>query len=158
MGKADHFDTFDSLNELFSRLGRKDSEVAEHAKHALEFFRREGAANPNESSWERYVERLADLHLGEAGERDFALAHWHVPSTEVMSPLWIRQRIVSEMKKLAGRRAALLLITGLREAVCPQGRNWTKNRAQQYMRVQAWIDDLACAWASNGSQLQVIVL
>jgi hypothetical protein len=62
------------------------------------------------------------------------------------------------MKKLAGRRAALLLVTGLREAICPAGAYWTKSRQLQYDRVRDWIDALACAWATRGSQLQVVVL
>ena len=81
-----------------------------------------------------------------------------MPTVENFSPLWIRQAIVVEMKKLAGRRAALLLVTGLREAVCPDGAYWTKKRQQQYDRVRGWIDELACAWATRGSQLQVLVL
>jgi len=62
------------------------------------------------------------------------------------------------MKKLAGRRQALLLVTGLRDAVCPDGNYWTKKRQAQYDRVRGWVDELACAWATRGSQLQVVVL
>jgi hypothetical protein len=62
------------------------------------------------------------------------------------------------MKKLAGRRAALLLVTGLREAICPEGRRWTTARETQYQRVRDWINELACAWASRESQLQVVIL
>ena len=99
------------------------------------------------------------MHFGEAGESELAFAHWHVPTVENFSPLWIRQAIVVEMKKLAGRRVALLLVTGLREAVSPAAATyWTKSRQQQYDRARGWIDELACAWATRGSQLHVVVL
>ena len=62
------------------------------------------------------------------------------------------------MKKLAGRREGLLLVTGLRGAVCPEGKYWTKHRETQYQQVRNWIDELVCAWATCGSRLQVVVL
>ncbi|WP_269527229.1 hypothetical protein [Coraliomargarita parva] len=158
MAKPDPIDQLNALNELLAQLGQKDPEFAEHAKRALLFYRQEQTGGPDSESLQRYVERLANLYLGEAGERELALEHWHVPAMEDFSPLWIRQAIVSRMKALAGQRQALLLVTGLHEAVCPPGRRWTANRTEEYRRVRNWIDELACAWASKGAQLQVIVL
>ena len=90
-------------------------------------------------------------------------AHWPLPIgmcrlLRTSVPSGFGQAIVVEMKKLAGRRAALLLVTGLREAVCPDGSYWTQARQAQYDRVRSWIDQLACAWATRGSRLQVVVL
>ena len=48
--------------------------------------------------------------------------------------------------------------TGLRGAVCPQGKYWTKHREAQFQRARCWIDELVCAWATCGSRLQVVVL
>ena len=62
------------------------------------------------------------------------------------------------MMKLAGRRSALLLVTGLREAICPEGKRWTTARESQFHRVRDWINELACAWASRESKLQVVIL
>lgn len=146
-----------TLNELLARIS--DPERSAHARHALEFFFREYPEEAASVDLGRYVEQLARLHFGEAGEPpNLAFVHWHVPQLEDFSPLWIRQAIVARMKELAGRREALLLVTGLREAVCPPGRYWTAKRAAQYQRVRRWIDELACAWATRGAQLQVVVL
>jgi hypothetical protein len=99
------------------------------------------------------------LHFGEEGEPvSLGFSHWHVPRLEDFSALWIRQAIVGQMKKLAGRREALLLVTGLRDSICPPGKYWTRARQAHYERVRGWIEDLACAWASRGSKLQVVVL
>jgi hypothetical protein len=145
------------LNDLLAR--HSEPERREHARRSLEFFCREHPEDAARLDLGHCVERLARLHFGGAEESpELAFAHWHVPQTEDFSPLWIRQAIVSRMKRLAGRRDALLLVTGLREAVCPPGRYWTKRRAAQYQRVRQWIDELACAWASRGSRLQVVVL
>jgi len=158
MAKVDPLARLETLNELFAKLGTKDPELAEHARRALAVYRAEDGGPLVEGALEAYVGRLADLHLGEEGERELALAHWHVPAMEIFSPLWIRQAIVGEMKRLAGQRAALLLVTGLREAVCPPGRNWTKARAAEFERVRGWVEELAAAWATRGSRLQVVVL
>ncbi|MFT6059257.1 MAG: hypothetical protein ACJAS5_000686, partial [Lentimonas sp.] len=140
------------------RTGASAPDRAEHARRALDFFSQEQGSGLIEVSLGECANRLARLHFGVPEESELGFAHWHVPSVEDFSPLWIRQAIVGEMKKLAGRRAALLLVTGLRDAVCPEGAYWTKKRQQQYDRVRGWIDELACAWATRGSQLQVVVL
>jgi hypothetical protein len=158
MAKADPVEQLRTLNELLVQTGASDPERAEHARRALDFFSLEQSHSPTGVSLRECADKLAHLHFGQNGESELAFTHWHVPTLEDFSPLWIRQAIVTEMKKLAGRRAALLLVTGLRECVCPTGAYWTKARQAQYQRVRGWIDDLACAWATRGSQLQVVVL
>ena len=158
MAKSDPVEQLRTLNELLARTGASAPDRAEHARRALDFFSQEQDRGGMDVSLRDCADRLAHLHFGEDGESELAFAHWHVPTVESFSPLWIRQAIVVEMKKLAGRRAALLLVTGLREAVSAEGAYWTKTRQQQYDRVRGWIDELACAWASRGSQLQVVVL
>lgn len=155
--KAAPVDQLRTLNELLGRVS--DPERAEHARRALEFAYQEHPEDIERLPLGDYVDKLARLHFGEAGESiEFAFAHWHVPRLDDFSPLWIRQAIVVEMKKLAGRSEGFLLVTGLREAVCPAGKYWTKHREAQYQRVRNWIDELACAWATKGSRLQVVVL
>ena len=158
MPKADTLEQLRVLNELLARTSGADPEGAEHARRILDFFAVEAEDDWERLSLESCAAKLASMHLGDEALRQIAFAHWHVPSSSCCSPLWIRQAIVAEMKKLAGRQQALLLVTGLREAICPERGYWTKAREAQYRRVRDWIDALACAWASRGSQLQVIVL
>ncbi|MEC8190617.1 MAG: hypothetical protein VX033_05465 [Verrucomicrobiota bacterium] len=46
----------------------------------------------------------------------------------------------------------------MREAICPEGKRWTNARESQFHRVRDWINELACAWASRESKLQVVIL
>jgi hypothetical protein len=158
MAKSDPVDQLRTLNEILARSSASDADRAENARRALEFFSRENADQTVQVCLRDCADKLARLHLGDDESSELAFAHWHVPSLEDFSPLWIRQAIVTEMKKLAGRRRSLLLVTGLRETVCPAGKNWTNKRQAQYQRVRDWIDALACAWATRGAQLQVVVL
>ena len=119
--KAAPVDQLLILTELLGRVS--DPHKAEHARRALEFAYNEHPEDLERISFGNYVDKLAQLHFGESGESaNFAFAHWHVPRLEDFSPLWIRQSIVVEMKKLAGRREGLLLVTGLRGVVCPEGK------------------------------------
>lgn len=155
--KAAQVDQLRTLNEILGRVS--DPERAEHARRALEFAYQEHPEDLESVALGDYVDKLAHLHFGgHEMPGELAFAHWHVPRLDDFSPLWIRQAIVAEMKKLAGRREALLLVTGLREAVCPAGKYWTKHREAQYQRVRSWIEELVCAWATKGSKLQVVVL
>lgn len=158
MSRADTLEQLRTLNEFLARTQGADPEGAEHARRILDFFELEAVDELDRLSLETCAEKLASMHLGDEELRQVAFAHWHVPSASHCSPLWIRQAIVTEMKKLAGRRQALLLVTGLREAICPERGYWTKAREAQHRRVRDWIDELVCAWATRGSQLQVIVL
>ncbi len=158
MTKTDSIERLRTLNELLVWTGASDFEKAEHTRRALDFFSRQHQAGTQTISLENSAYKLARLHLGEESESHVAFAHRHVSSMEVSGPIWLRQAIISEMKKLAGRRAALLLITGMREAICPAGCRWTNARKVQYQRVRDWISELAHAWATHGSCLQVMIL
>jgi hypothetical protein len=155
--RTDALEKLRTLNELLGRLS--DPERADHARRALEFAHREYPEDLARVSLGEYVDKLAQLHFGaKRSPGAIAFAHWHVPRLEDFSPLWIRSAIVSEMRKLAGSRKALLLVTGLRQAVSAEGRYWTRQREAQYQQVRGWIDELACAWSTRGSRLQVVVL
>lgn len=146
-----------TLNELLG--GVSDPERTEHARRALEFAFKEHPEDLDNVLLGDYVDQLARLHFGDGtSPTESAFAHWHVPRLDDFSPLWIRQGIVTEMKKLAGCSRGLFLVTGLREAICPSGKYWTKEREDQYRRVRSWIDELACVWASRSSNLRVIVI
>lgn len=154
---AASLDTLRTLNELLGRLS--DPDRADHARRALEFAQAEHPEDLAEIALGDSVDKLLELHFGQSrGPAGLAFAHWHVSRLEDFSPLWIRQAIVAEMRKLAGSREALLLITGLRQAVGGNGHYWTKKREADYQRVRGWVDELACAWATRGSRLQVVVL
>lgn len=146
------------LSELLARTDGADPEGAAHAQHILDYFSEKSSDELQRLTIESCASKLAQMYLGPEDIREVAFAHWHVPESVGSSPLWIRQAIVAEMKQLAGRRRALLLVSGVRESICAGGRYWTKGREAQYRRVRDWIDELVCAWASRGSQLQVIVL
>ncbi|MEM1221348.1 MAG: hypothetical protein AAGH40_01185 [Verrucomicrobiota bacterium] len=158
MAKPDPIQQLRSVNEVLAHTLQADAEQVEHARRAIDFYEiayREATAKP---LMKEGVETLARVHLNHAESGEVAFAHWHAPASEHFSPLWIRAAIISEMMKLSGSRKAMLMVTSLRDAICPDGNYWTKARESRFRRVREWIEQLACSWATPGSQLQVIVL
>lgn len=158
MAKVDVVEQLRTLNEVLARTGASDPDRAEHARRALEFYHLEQEQRATPLSIRDCADKLVRLHLGADEHPELAFAHWHVPTLEDFSPLWIRQAIVAQMKKLAGRRQSLLLVTGLRESVCPPECYWTQKRQLQFDCVRRWVEDLACAWVTRGSQLQLVII
>lgn len=157
MAKENTFDQLRTLNELFAHTGASISDSAEHIRRVLDFVSKEQSEETVELSFAEGANRLARLHFGPEEERNLLFAHWNVSNNELFSPLWIRQSLIARMKQLAGSRAAFLLITGLREAICPSGRYWTKKRQDYYDRVCDYINELVCAWSTSGSRTQIVL-
>lgn len=161
MPRRDPVEQLRALNELLARTAASDPERAEHARRALDFFSDEQASSTKGQtvpSVGHCARELARLHLGDPPEGPIAFSHWHIPEGQACDPLWLRSEIVARMRELAGRRAALLLVTGLREAISPEGTYWTRARQSEYQRVCDAIDNLTGFWASRGSNLQVVVI
>ena len=155
MAKENTFDQLRTLNELFAHTGASIPDSAEHIRRALDFISKEQNGEAAGLSLAEGADRLARLHFGPEDERNVLFAHWNVSNDEPFSPLWIRQALIARMKQLAGSRAAFLLITGLREAVCPSGSYWTKKRQDYYDLVCDYINELVCARLSPNSTLQM---
>ena len=155
MVKENTVDQLRMLNELFAHTGASVSDRAEHIRQVLNFLGNRHDEETTNLSFVECADRLARLHFSSEGEQSLFFAHWDVPKDEEFSPLWIRQALIAQMKQLAGYRAAFLLITGLREAVCPKGTYWTKKRQEYYDRVCEYINELVCLWSAPNSQLQL---
>lgn len=147
------------LNELFGRKARSDEARVAHAHRAIEFFAREaGEVPPRAPFMNPAIDRLASIHFGAGAEQGVAFAHCELAAYEAFAPLWARRAIVDTLLTLSGKQEAFLLVTGLREAVCPSGGRWTASRRRRYRTLRDWIGELACAWSSRQSQLQIVIL
>lgn len=155
MAKEKTFDQLRTLNELFARTGVSASENAEHVRRVLDFLSNEQGEDTVALPFAECVNRLARLHFGPEEKRNLSFVHWAVPNDEHFNPLWIRRLLIAQMKQLAGSHTAFLLITGLREAVCPKGSYWTQKRQEYYDRICDYINELVCIWAAPNSRVQL---
>lgn len=156
MKKSNTIDQLRTLNELFVHTGASTPERAEHIRRVLDFCSKEQGSETARFSFVEGANRLARLHFGSDQERKWSFVHWDVTADEQFSPLWIRRSLIARMKQIAGSRTAFLLITGLREAICPTGNYWTKKRQENYDRMCDYINELVCAWSASGLRLQLV--
>ncbi len=118
------------LQSLFAPWG--DPDMTRHLKSAIEF-----ALTGDEHGLAPvsvFTEAAMRLARDKMGERSFGLEHWPVVTSD-LDPLWFHHRLVKILKKLSGLRESLLLITGLRQALCPDGHNWTQALQKRYQHL-----------------------
>ena len=146
-----------ALNGMLARacdgLGDRSGDGAAVIAH----YEREGCVSGDPGEYERLARALVRLHLGDDGAAAVPYVHCHCGGAASAAPLWLRSAIIAGLKRMAGRPGGLLLVTGLREAVCPPGRRWTRKRAAEWARVREWVDALALEWSGPSKVLRVVV-
>ncbi len=148
-------DQLRTLNELFACTGKSAPDSAEHVRRVLDFYSEVNDKDNFALSFSEGADRLAQLHFGSRQKQKLKFVHWDVSIDKQFSPLWIRQALIARMKQIVGARAAFLLVTGLREAICPEGNYWTQKREEYYESVCDYINELVCSWSTSGSLVQV---
>ena len=156
MTLRDTVDQLRTLNVLFASTGAATSEQVEHIRRVLDFLKEKQEGGDAGLSFSDAADRLAQLYFGDENGRNLLFSHWNVPNDEYFNPLWIRKALITRMKRLAGASAAFLLITGLREAICPAGSYWTKKRQESYDCVCDYVNDLVCTWVAPDLRLQMV--
>ena len=151
----DHLQT---LNAVFAQANPMHPERAEHAHKVLDFMLAEEPAQADALSLINCAERLFLLHFEAEQNNHMAFAHLHVPAVEILSPLWLRSALLAELRKLSGRKRALLFVSGLRASIAAQGSYWTQQRQAQFERTRAWVEDEALARAAAGAELQLLII
>jgi hypothetical protein len=73
-------------------------------------------------------------------------------------PLYLREEIIGALKQLAGYRHALLLITGLRQALAPEAKYWTQRLRREHQAAVSFIDQLALQYATPSTRLTLLYL
>lgn len=71
-------------------------------------------------------------------------------------PLWVHQELTRIFRDLAGYDAALLIVTGLRHAICPPGRYWTKKYRDQFRAAIEYIDTTAARRSARNTTANII--
>jgi len=146
------------LNSVFAGITGQDLYLAAQLKAGIEQALAETGGKAVAPG--AFAQAVADLQArfgGDAARRGFF--HWDAGDSPA-SPdsLWSRQQVLDGLKRLAPYAEATLLITGLREALCPQGRRWTDRRREAYREALAFFDALTAARKRTSAQVTVVVL
>ena len=79
-------------------------------------------------------------------------------SDEPYHPLWIREKLILSLKKIAGYEYATLLIKGLRDSIKKDGTYWTRQKQQAYDDTLAYITQIAAQWTTARTRINIVCL
>ena len=158
----DPFENLAALNAMVSLATGSETFKADQIQAAIQFCRMQAErslgvgsvyAKETARAYSVVVDRLVKLHV--SNPDSFGFNHWDLGSHQY-DPLWIRAHLIRELKKISGFQEALLLITGLRSAICPPGKYWTGKRSIRYQEAIAYIENLALQFKTPRTKLSLL--
>ena len=145
-----------SLNALLSLATGSDRELAAQIERAIEFSREEiGETHPAHDMLAKSAQRLLQLHLSHHATCGFQHCDLRGQGND---PLFIRGQVLAALRKLAGSREAILLVSGLPTLIRPTGGRWSRRRRKTYQDLLSYIQHLAAAHCSPRTRLQLIFI
>ena len=154
MNKTDDFARLTCLNSLLSLLSGGSSLESEQISAVLRFLRAETGTHLLPNDYDANVTRIVQLH--DPGKRRFsAIAHWDLRN-DCIEPLWLRAHLLAKLAPLQTEPSGLLVITGLRQCLCPPPKRWTKRRAAKYQEVVSFIEQTALEKSSPPETLTLL--
>ncbi len=115
---------------LFSKTVGEDLYYAKQIKESID------AAIPQnqDSKAEAFVNKAQELSRMLEGEIDLSNVEviQAAPERKPYSMLDLRAQLLTAAKATCQFNSGLVILTGLKEAICPQGKRWSKRRKKEY--------------------------
>lgn len=143
------------VNSLFADLTGHDLYLAQQVKEAIEKSVEDlPPSAQNEAFTKAALELLAE-HSKNDGPHCFS--HWNCFTDDRrFDPLWARLELINIFKKLAPCPRSTVLITGLRQAICPPGRRWNRALHREYQEAIALIQEIARNWSTSRAEITLL--
>lgn len=154
MNKTDDFARLTSLNSLLCLLSGGSSLEAEQISAVLSFLRSETGPQLLPSDYDANVTRIVELH-DPSKHRFSGISHWDVRNN-CIDPLWLRADLLSKLERLEHESSGLLVISGLRQGICPSPKRWTKRREALYQELVSFIEKTAAEKAAHSKTLTLL--
>ena len=154
VNKIDDFARLTHLNSLLSLLSGGPTLETEQIHAVLRFLRSEREADLLPADYDANVTRIVEMH--DPGKRRFSVtAHWDLRH-DCIDPLWLRSNLLSKLALLDQHPRSLLVITGLRQRLCPPHKRWTSRRKKAYCDLVAFIEQTAAEKSSPKKVLTML--
>ncbi|HUG12996.1 MAG TPA: hypothetical protein VMM36_18405 [Opitutaceae bacterium] len=141
------------LNAVFAPLTGRDLYLAEQIKAGIDTALADRPEAERSSAVADAINRLRGVLEVSPGDGFF---HWDARSAP--GSLFARQQVVEGLKGLAPFQNATLLVTNLRDALCPAGKRWTSRRRGDYDEAVEFISTLAASRKRTNANLSVLFL
>ncbi len=140
------------LNTLVAGITQVNPILFDGIQSAINFSIYEGEPLQGKPNLAESAKRIIALYEGEG--KPLAFAHCDLSN---YSPLWHRIHILDALEQLSEKPRALLLITGLKENFCTQGR-WTPGAKRSYKEAINFIESLVGKHAQSSSHLHMLFI
>lgn len=139
------------LQILFRDLTGSDLSLARQLKAAIDFS--VTGSLEADAPWPEFVAAVQML-MEASPDRSEGIELLDL--TAGFDPLWAREAALSRLKRLAGYERGLLLVTGLRSALCPPPQSWSRRHEVRLRQAIGFLDDLGARWHSAGTRLTLL--
>lgn len=152
---AKDFSKLQVICSLFSKTISDDLYFAQQIKESIE------ASLPEEQAGlaEPFIYRAKELV--DRIESDSERAAIEVVEAESLdspfSMLDLRANLLEALKRTCRFETGLVVLTGLKEAICPRGRRWTQRRKQEYEEAIAFAREFCQQRSRPSSTLSLII-
>ncbi len=154
MNKTDDCNRLTYLNSLLTLLSGGATEETAQISAVLRFLQTEDGTNFLPANYDDNVACIVKLH--DPGQRRFSgIAHWDLRD-ECIDPLWLRANLLAKLELIEGEPRGLIVVTGLRQRLCPPPRRWTHRRASAYHDLIAFIEQTAAEKAATKKMLTLL--
>lgn len=141
---------------LFSKTVGDDLYYAQQIKETIEASLSENDNRLNETFVQRAKELVEKIE-GDSTESGFGLVDAEQDNSP-FSLLTLRSQLLTALKATYRFSSGLVVITGLKRAICPDGARWTQKRKREYEEAVAFARNFTQDRSRPSAKLSLIIL
>ena len=144
-----------TINRMFALITGSNRIIADHVSSAINFSMGDTSADIiDEFALDRFAQQLITFYKN-AENKDINFAHCDYRYEEY-NPLWLREKLIAGIDELIGYPKGILLVTGVRQLVCPKGKRWTQKRQSQYEETIEYMEEIAVSESKDYIELYLL--
>lgn len=140
---------------LFSKTISDDLYFAQQIKESIEASLPEDQADQPQPFIQRAQELVAKIEA-DASATGIEVVEVENPLAP-FSILNLRASLLEALKQTCRYDSGLVVLTGLKEAICPRGKRWSKNRKQEYEDAIAFAREFCQQRSRPSSTLSLVI-
>ena len=145
------------INTRFAHLTRSDPYLARQIKDAVDRSLSDSTTPADKQAYQKALDRLARSFGLSSEAASFAWIDTE-EDPECRDPLWLRETIMSHLKKMAPHSGGTVLIANLSTSFRPPGKRWSPRRRAAYADMVDWLRDLIQARTLPNHPVSLLVL
>jgi len=152
---ADDLSKLQVICSLFTNVVEGDLYYANQIKDSIETALPEEERNSAQAFLSMAKELLQSIDAADGPDR-FRIVQAE-ESNASYSLLHLRSQLLEALKSICRFDTGLVVLTGLKDAICPKGKRWTQKRKQEYEETIAYARAFCSSRSRPSSQLNLVI-